>query len=169
MRVSFVGLILLVLLAPEAGSAQSPDLGVAPWMKSPHVQSVGVIAAHEVLSEGGRATPWLVFGGVVGGGVGLVGGMFTGALIDGAADEDCRDFCFGPGLILGTLAGEALGVALGVHLANRRSGSLPAGLLTSAGILALGLWLGNNQPMSLLVVPVSQLIGTISVERATGR
>ncbi|HEU0299715.1 MAG TPA: hypothetical protein VFR37_09680 [Longimicrobium sp.] len=119
--------------------------------------------------EGGRPAGWLVVGGAAGGGVGMIAGMLIGAVVDGPADDDCIDFCFGPGLILGTLAGEAAGVALGVHLANGRQGSLPMGVLASAGLLALGGLVALEAPELLLVIPLAQVVGAIQVERVTGR
>lgn len=170
-------LVLLALAAPRAAHAQStaqllagvpsdPPLVVLVHQASGASRPV-LVALDSVRVPRERATGWLVAGGVAGGGVGMFAGMIAGALIDGKADEDCIDFCFGPGLILGTLAGEALGGALGVHLANGRRGSLPLGMLTSAGILTLGLFTALEVPEILLVIPVAQLVGAIRIERAT--
>lgn len=167
-------------LVPRAGHAQFRDqLYITPVIPSsaaaadapsaPMVLLVIPASAIQAAGPNGASDPALLLGGVLGGGVGLVAGTFLGAVIDGEADPDCIDFCFGPGLVLGLLAGEALGMSAGVHIANGRRGSLPLGMLTSAGILAFGLVAGNSFPPSLVIVPLSQLAGSIWVERRTNR
>jgi hypothetical protein len=169
MRFLLVCLLLLcALLAPRPAHAQAPD--PLPSRLAPPAMPFASPADRAAAAQGeGRSPELLALGGIVGGGVGMFAGMLGGALLDGEPDEDCIDFCFGPGLILGTLAGEALGVAAGVHLANGRRGSLPVGALTSAGILAVGLVAGNDVPEMLVVVPVSQIVAAITVERRTAR
>lgn len=179
-------LVLALLLAvcaafaPHAGHAQfrdqlytSPVLPSSAAADAPAQPTLLLVipadAFGAVAGPEGASDPALILGGVVGGGVGLVAGMFVGAVLDGRADPDCIDFCFGPGLVIGLLAGEALGAAAGVHIANGRRGSLPLGMLTSAGILTFGLVAGNEYPPSLVIVPLSQLIGSIWVERRTAR
>ncbi len=178
-----LALLLAVCAAfiPGAGHAQFRDqLYTTPVIPSspaasanassqPTVLLVIPASAMEAAGPNGASDPALILGGVVGGSVGLVSGMFLGAVIDGEADPDCIDFCFGPGLVLGLLAGEALGMSAGVHIANGRRGSLPLGMLTSAGILTFGLVAGNSFPPSLIIVPLSQLAGSIWVERRTNR
>lgn len=169
MRFSLIGLFLLFAsLAPRSANAQAVD-PLPSRLVPPAMLAAAATAPAADAQPGGRSPEVLALGGVVGGGVGMFAGMFAGALLDGPADEDCIDFCFGPGLILGTLAGEALGIAAGVHLANGRRGSLPKSALTSAGILAVGLVAGNNVPEMLVVVPVSQIVASITVERRTAR
>ena len=177
-------LVLAALLGPRSAHAQFVPLraadpgtdarGMGTADAAPLALSVYVLPApgpaDDAPVDRGRSDPWLVAGGVVGGGVGLFGGLVVGALLDGPADPQCRDMCFGPGLILGALAGEALGVALGVHLVNGRHGSLPLGFLTTAGVLTAGILAGEvMSPMILLAIPVGQLAGAIKVERATSR
>src|SRR5687768_633997 len=168
-------LVALALLGSRPAHAQPGLPHAAPQTALPPMLRVdaGQPAAGQALllleQPGGRPAGWLVVGGVGGGGVGMIGGMIIGALMDGPADEDCIDFCFGPGLILGTLVGEVAGVALGVHLANRRRGSLPIGLLTSAGLVILGGLVALEAPEVFLFIPVAQIIGSIQVERITGR
>jgi hypothetical protein len=116
-----------------------------------------------------RGTAHVALGGVAGGFVGLVGGMVVGRLVDGAGDEDCIEFCFGPRTVLGGLGGEALGMALGAHLANGRRGRLAASLLASAGLLTAGLFVASEKPSLALVVPLGQLAGTVATERAGAR
>jgi hypothetical protein len=169
-------LVALALLGSRPAHAQPGLPHTVPQTALPPMLQVdaGQPAAGQALllleqPGEGRPAGWLVVGGVVGGGVGMIGGMLIGALIDGPADRDCVDFCFGPGLILGTLVGEVAGIALGVHLANRRTGSLPIGLLASAGLLTLGGLVALEAPEVFLFIPVAQIIGSIQVERITGR
>jgi hypothetical protein len=163
--------------APPAAAESLVDLRPGPRRTLPFEAASGPTAA--ALDTGSHArltadpgarhgTARLALAGVVGGGLGLVGGMFLGAAIDGGGDDDCIDMCFGPGLILGALGGEALGMALGVNLANGRKGSLPANLLASAAILTGGL-LATHESGLFVTVPIGQLGGTIAVERAVER
>jgi hypothetical protein len=174
-------LVLAALLGPRPTLAQSGEpLVISPPSVLPPILrvDVGAPASYDharLLMESadqqgsGRPTLLLVAGGAAGGALGLIGGMLLGTLVDGPPDEDCRDFCFGPGLILGTLVGEAAGIPLGVHLTNGRRGSLPIGVLTSAGILVLGGLVLLEVPELFLAIPVAQLIGAIRAERITGR
>lgn len=180
MRFSLAWLLVpFALLGPAFAGAQSAD----PLLEMPQTAlpaSLRVDAAQPerywflVPDDGaqpgsGRPAILLAAGGVAGGAVGMVGGMFLGGLMDGPPDDGCIDFCFGSGLLLGTLVGEVAGIALGVHLANGRRGSLPVGLLTSAGILVLGGLVSLEAPEVFLAIPVVQIIGAIQVERITGR
>jgi hypothetical protein len=165
MRPSLASLLVLfaLLLASPAHAQLADPAATGPRAWAPMMtQPVAVVQP-----ERGRPPELLALGGVLGGGAGLVAGVIAGLWLDGPAPEDCIDFCFGWGTIIGGLAGEALGVALGVHLANGGRGSLPLGALTSASILTVGLIGGNDIPEMLLIVPVSQLIATITVERRT--
>lgn len=171
-------LVLLALLAPRTARAQAeplaprmdPRLHVATVpLQTASGQQVRVYVLDAAAGPDGAPDLALALGGIVGGGVGMFAGMFAGALLDGDADEDCIDFCFGPGLILGFLGGEALGIAGGVHLANGRRGSLPLSMLTSVGILAASLVLANEVPIMLLLTPVTQIIISGAVERRTSR
>lgn len=112
-----------------------------------------------------HGTGRLVLGGVAGAGVGLMAGMYLGAALD-QRDDDCKDMCFGPGMLLGALGGEALGMALGVHLANGRQGNLGKNFLASAAILTAGVLATHESGGLIVAVPVGQLAGTIAVERS---
>jgi hypothetical protein len=154
-------------VALRPGPQRTPPFEVAPGLAAVALDAGS--HARLAASPGPRhGTSRLALGGVVGGGLGLLAGMSLGAAIDGASDEECIDMCFGPGLILGALGGEALGMALGVNLANGRKGSLPANLLASAAILTGGIFATHESGL-LIVVPVGQLGGTIAVERAVER
>ncbi|HEX6038328.1 hypothetical protein [Longimicrobium sp.] len=169
-------LVLCAALVPRAGHAQfrnqlytSPVVASAERADAPAEPTLLVVfapnAAEATVGEGG-STPALILGGVLGAGGGMVAGAILGSVIDGDGDPDCIDFCFGPGFVLGMLAGEALGMSAGVHLANGRRGAFPLNALTTAGILAAGLVLGSDGG-AILVVPFGQLYGAIRVERST--
>jgi hypothetical protein len=165
--------LLLALLAPRAAHAQFRDqlftIDRADSLAATPPGALPRLRPWDGAQGGDDAnTVRMILGGAGGGALGLVVGMAAGAVLDGPADEDCIDFCFGPGLVGGALLGEAVGMALGVHLADGRRGSLPMGLLTSAGILAVGLFAGQDSPTLILAIPVGQLIGTMTVERSTG-
>ena len=162
-------LLPLALLVPRSTHAQAVD--PLPSLLAPPVVSAAAapMVAADTLRRGGASSGALAVAGVLGGGVGMFAGMFAGAALDGPPHEDCIDFCFGPGVVYGFLLGEALGISTAVHLANGRRGSLPLGALTSAGILAVGLVAGNDKPEILLLLPVAQIVGAITVERRTAR
>jgi hypothetical protein len=168
-------IVLLALIAPPSAHGQPPDPRLAlPPLELRRIDIVPPSAAArplrvsvDGLQARGVSPGWLVAAGVVGGGLGMVAGAVGGAVIDGRPDDDCIDFCFGPGFVLGALAGEALGVAAAVHLANGRKGSFLLDLATSAGVLARGLAVGHEAPAAGLLVPVSQVFGTVVVERNT--
>ena len=168
MRVSPACLLVpfVMLFAPAVHAQLADPAAIAgPRAWPPMVTR----SAEAVQPERRRPPELLALGGVLGGGAGLVVGALAGAWLEGPADPDCIDFCIGWEPIVGALAGEALGLALGVHLTNGRRGSLPLGMLTSAGILTVGAIGGNNIPPMLLIVPVSQIIATVTVERRTER
>ncbi|HEU0012944.1 MAG TPA: hypothetical protein VFQ45_04635 [Longimicrobium sp.] len=116
-----------------------------------------------------HSTARLAFGGVVGGGLGLVGGWVAGVLLQGEPDPRCIDMCFGLGPVLGVLAGEALGIGLGVNLANGARGHTGLTVLASSAILAAGVVMLTETIDGgvILAIPVTQIIGAITVERRT--
>lgn len=176
MRVRLAGLLLLAALsASRTAHAQSmdprlavprPDRGrIEP--ATPSREPAAMIPADA--EARGAALEWLAIGGLVGGGLGLAGGLVAGWLVDGPPEEDCIVYCVSPGMAVGALAGEALGIAAGVHLANGRHGSLLLGTAASTGILTLGLLTGLESPGVVLLIPLSQIVGAIAVERSTQR
>ena len=168
MRLLPLVLAALALAAPASAQRRTPNpLHGAPLPFSATVREPDSGALPRTArAEGDRPALVLALGGAVGGGVGMFGGMAAGELRDGGP-RNCEDMCFGPGIILGTLAGEAIGVAVGTHLANGRRGRLIPGLLTSGGILAAGIAAGLVAPPVLLAIPPAQIIGSIGAERAT--
>lgn len=179
MRTPLSLLLVLASFTPRAAHAQPLDPRLAvpalEWRtgadaRLPAPPRLAARTPEMEIQPGGEVSPvWLLVAGVAGGGLGMMGGGMAGALVDGEPDDDCIDFCFGPGLVVGGLGGEAVGIATAVHLANGRRGSYPAGLLTSAAILALGIAVGHEAPEALLLVPAGQVMGAVVVERATGR
>jgi hypothetical protein len=102
---------------------------------------------------------------------GAAGGVLGGTL--GVMIADCSGTgCAGP-FILGAALGEAVALPLGVHLAGRR-GSYPAGVLTSVGVAAAGIFTMAFAEADVaaqgivVIVPIAQLIATIAVDRRTG-
>jgi hypothetical protein len=84
-----------------------------------------------------------------------------------ASDCDSR---LGTGLLAAT-AGVTAMIPLGVHLANRRHGSLLTDLLVSAGVAGLG-WGGAalaDDGRWLLLIPPAQIAAAVLAERATTR
>ena len=114
-------------------------------------------------------------GGVLLGLTGFFAGGLTGYFVSrgGCAGED---YCGLEGFLIGAAVGGTLGMGYGVHLGNGRRGSLPLVLLTGAGIWGVGIGAaalsGWDDPLTGIVaigVPIVQLLGTVAVERATGR
>ena len=111
-------------------------------------------------------------------GLGLLG-WGAGALAGRAIQANCvGDLCEVEGIIYGGAAGGGLGVAVGAHLGNRKRGNFVLDVLTSGAVWALGYALmrssvNNNDDVGLaitaIVLPPTQLVATVLVERATSR
>jgi hypothetical protein len=170
MRLPFAGLLLLAALStPRTAPGQSIDPRLAvPRLEPGRIEPAASLVPMDAAARG-AALEWLAAGGVVGGALGMAGGLLVGALVDGPPEADCIIYCFSPAMLVGTLAGEALGIAAGVHLANGRDGSLLLGTAASSGILFLGLVVGLEAPGIGLVIPVGQIVGAMAVERSTER
>jgi hypothetical protein len=112
-------------------------------------------------------------------GLGLLGwgiGAATGIAIEG--DSHYGDCCPIEGIIYGGAAGGGLGLAVGAHLGNRRRGSFLLDLLTSGAVWGAGYGVmrafsdnENSAGMTLtaIVLPPTQYVATVLVERASGR
>ena len=110
-------------------------------------------------------------------GLGLLGwgaGALAGHLIQGHCYED---FCGWEGIFYGGAAGGGLGLAVGAHLGNHRRGNFALDVLTSGAVWGLGYAMmrssvNNNDDVGLaitaIVLPPTQLVATVLVERATG-
>ena len=111
------------------------------------------------------AANWrLALGGVIGGAAGL--GMGLGVAAAGAE---------GPAAAVLLVVGETVLLPLGVHVANHSRGNYGLGLLTSAGVAALGLFLAYQfgddetakQVAYISASAVVQLVAVVYVERKT--
>ena len=181
MRLTFAILLAtFALTGPASAHAQLRDSSFTFTRIQPadlpglagSAREVRIRVSADQAREGRVSDVWLAAGGVVGAGAGLFMGMMAGTLLDGRPDPRCSDFCFGPGLVFGGLLGEAAGLALVVHVVNGGKGSYALDALTSAGILAATLYLGQDAfggPEILLVIPAAQIVGTIIMERRTSR
>jgi ABC-type thiamin/hydroxymethylpyrimidine transport system permease subunit len=127
------------------------------------------VDAEAIPVEGGASPVWLAAGGVAGTMVGLAGGLVVGSVLAGPSEPGCESFCSNGEIVGAGLAGESLGAALGVHLANGRRGSLPLGMLASAGILAAGVAGMQADRRVAYLIPFSQVLGAVYVERRTSR
>ena len=111
---------------------------------------------------------WLALAGAVGGAVGFFGGGAIGLGVGQiVARPGCIDYCgLGPA-IFGALAGEALGVAGGVHLANRSRGSFGLDVLASAVVPATlaAVLTDRVHDKFLIVIPAAQLAVVVVTER----
>ena len=157
---------------PQPGPVRAPSLADATL---PAAAIPGALPAPPVRIDARHSTARLAVGGAAGAAAGFMAGLYLGAIVErGNTDAMCIDVCDdsegpGAGAVLGALAGESLGMALGVHLANGRQGSLGKNSLASAAILTAGLITGEDSSSLLFALPVMQLIGTITVERAAAR
>jgi hypothetical protein len=119
-----------------------------------------------------------VLGGAATAAVGVVAFGFVGALIgaNSCADSGNPDSCRGiEGALWGAAVGYTVGIPAGVHLANRRAGSLGPSLLTSAAIagagVAIGFGIGTDQSIAAaaLSAPIIQMVSAVIIERKTAR
>lgn len=127
--------------------------------------------AEEPLDAG--TTARLAGAGILGGTIGLVSGLYLGAVMSGA-DDAGEDLDWLSGAVAGAAVGEGLLLPLGVHLANGGEGSWTEAAVASLGIAALGLlaleavhYDPPGAPVILVAVPLSQLAASIAIERAT--
>jgi len=111
-------------------------------------------------------------------GSGLLG-WGVGAVAGHAIQGDCFDeYCGLEGIFYGGAAGGGMGLAVGAHLGNRRRGSFPLDVLTSGAVWGVGYALmssfandgdGAGVVLTAIMLPPTQLVATVLVERATGR
>jgi hypothetical protein len=133
----------------------------------------------------------LVAGGIGGGAAGVLAGGLAAVAARSLVPCDDQDGCireYGDWAVTGAFIGESLLLPLGTHLANGRQGQLAPALLASAGIGAAGVaaywsiqkygtddW-GNTRgnpdaltTLTLVAMPVLQLVSSVLIERATAR
>ncbi len=162
-----------LLVALSAGPVASQQLP-APF-PSVRIHYLGIAAgrAQAVAPEPRFSSPLLAAAGL-----GLLG-WGVGALAGYAIERDCSgEFCGLEGIFYGGAAGGGLGLAVGAHLGNRRRGSIALDLLTSGAVWGVGYGLmhsfadsGDDAGVLLtaIVLPPTQLLATVVVERASGR
>lgn len=150
-------LLLVTLIAWRGLPAQSPEPQGTP---------------KPFPSEPGIDGP--VFGGIALGGLGFVVGGFAGYGVANCPNHG--DFCGLGEMFLGAAVGGTLGMATGVHLGNRRRGSLGTDFVVGSAVWGGGIALaatakfeGNAVWAIFLAIPVAQLIATTNVERSVGR
>jgi hypothetical protein len=125
-----------------------------------------------------RPVPVLVVGGTATAAASMLVFGLAGALIGGnsCADSGNPDSCRGmEGGLWGAAVGYTVGIPAGVHLTNRRAGSLRPSLLTSAAIagvgVAAGFGIGTDQSIAVaaLSAPILQMVSSVIIERRTAR
>ena len=166
-------------LAQAAPGPTAPDqvavVHTAPLQTAP-LQTALLQTA--LLPPAQRPVPVLVLGGAATAAVGMVAFGLVGGLIgaNSCADTGNPDSCRGiEGGLWGAAVGYTVGIPVGVHLANRRAGSLGPGLLTSAAIagagVAIGFGIGTDQSIAVaaLSAPIVQMVSSVIIERRTAR
>lgn len=135
------------------------DPGQAPW--TPPARLTSTAPRPSDSNTGG-----MVLGGLLLGAGGLFAGALVGDRFQSFPCEDCIE-----GAFYGALAGESLAIPLGVHLANRRQGSVGAALAASFAIGALGVGAATvtGDWTLMLAVPIAQIASSIAIERRTAR
>jgi hypothetical protein len=168
MRALVLSGLLVTLAAGRTVSQRLPT----PFLsaRTHHLPGAG-IPAH-VESQPSIGSPLLAAAGL-----GLLG-WGVGALAGHVIQGDCfDDYCDVEGAFYGGDAGGGLGLAVGAHLGNRRRGSFPLDLLTSGAVWGVGYALMSSFAddgdaagvlLTAIVLPPTQLLATVLVERATG-
>ncbi|MGH7637611.1 MAG: hypothetical protein ACREOK_08155 [Gemmatimonadaceae bacterium] len=100
--------------------------------------------------------------------VGIVGGAYVGASLEQCGPDEW--FCGLAGGIIGGAVGSTIMIPVGVHLASRRHSSFAAKLGVSAAVMGVTALLAYpTSGVSILVMPLGQLIATVSVENNASR
>ena len=166
--VALSGLTLLLL----TGAAWSQRL--PPTFPVVHDDIARVVSASvQGPAEPGFHSPLLAAAGL--GVLGWGAGALAGHLVQG----DCfEDFCDFEGIFYGGAAGGGLGLALGAHLGNRRRGNFLLDVVASGAVWGVGYGLirsfadrddGTGVALTAILLPPTQLLTTVLVERASGR
>ena len=161
--------LLVALVAGRAVSQRLPT----PFPSPRNHDSPGAAIPTQVAPEPDIHSPLLAAAGL-----GLLG-WGVGALTARVVQGDCfEEFCEFEGIFYGGAAGGGLGLAVGAHLGNRRRGNFPLDVLTSGAVWGVGYALmrsfadngdGGGVLLTAIVLPPTQLVATVLVERATGR
>lgn len=165
------GLLLTLGAGPTVG--QRPPTPLATTRAARGYELRGAARHTRTASEPGFGSPFLAAAGlgVLGWGVGAL----AGHVIQG----DCfGEYCEVEGIFYGGAAGGGLGLAVGAHLGNQRRGSFALDLLTSGVVWGAGYALmssfandgdGAGVLLTAIILPPTQLVATVLVERASGR
>ncbi len=176
----------VLILLPTGAQAQR----ISTWAGNPDPvrQTLGGVINHSSLPEsstgstpairlqgmatGPRNGVTLAFGGLVGGALGFFAGGFSGVAVcgcsSGGGEYDALEAFF-----LGAAVGTAVTIPLGVHLSNHLEGSYLTALAVSIGISAVALAAAfalddeTAFPALVLMIPVSQIISSVLIERRT--
>lgn len=173
---------LLLMLLPAGAQAQRIStwgatanssrshvaMSIRPTTVNPAVDRLVAPMAQNATS-GPRSGATLAFGGLVGGVLGfMAGGLLSVAVCDCNTGEgyDALEAFF-----WGAAASTAITIPLGVHAANRFDGSYGTALAASVGISAIGLAVAfaTDEPAFILLIPVSQIVSSVLIERRTTR
>ena len=132
---------------------------IASYSRTDPARLTGTRVPDEVADAGK-----MMFGGILLGAGGLIGGALIGQRFEGSP---CEDRILGA--FFGALAGESLAIPLGVHLGNRSEGDAGPALAASLGIAAAGLGAAvlSREGGVLLAIPVLQIAASIAIERHT--
>lgn len=165
-------LLALAAAAPARAQRAAPPLSVLRAEAPLATPAPFVPALQESRTPVDPVT--LVFGGITGGALGLLGGGAAGYFLETAVFQcQSAEFCGFGGLLLGAAIGEVVLLPYGVHQANRSRGRYAPALATSVIIGVLGLAVasqsGEAAPTVLFSIPAAQLLAAIAVERDTER
>lgn len=125
----------------------------------------------QAMATGPRSGVTLAFGGLVGGALGFFAGGFSGVAVCGCTSGEVNDAL--EAFFLGAAVGTAVTIPLGVHLSNHLEGSYLTALAVSIGISAVALAAAfalddeTASPALVLMIPVSQIISSVLIERRT--
>ncbi|PYP22331.1 MAG: hypothetical protein DMD55_19535 [Gemmatimonadetes bacterium] len=170
MRALVLSGLLVTLVAGRMVSQRLPP----PLFPSARTHDLpGAAIRARVASEPNIGSPLLAAAGL-----GLLG-WGVGAVAGHAIQGDCfEEYCGLEGIFYGGAAGGGMGLAVGAHLGNRRRGSFPLDVLTSGAVWGVGYALmssfandgdGAGVVLTAIMLPPTQLVATVLVERATGR
>jgi len=158
-----------LLLLPAASQAQRITTWTAPANStlSAVSPSTSLIGANPVP----RSAVTLGFGGLVGGALGFFAGGLAGVAVCGC-DSGGEGYDELEAFFWGAAVGTAIPIPLGVHRANRSAGNYWTALAVSGGISVIGLaaaYAVNDDASGaiVLLIPVSQIISSVLIERGT--
>lgn len=163
--------LLLVLLAIPGAPASAQRIPPTPFARAGLDVGSEMGGYRGTPSAAGARVPAealdagkMIFGGILLGAGGLIGGALIGQHLERSPCEDCI-----LGAFVGALAGESLAIPLGVHLANRGRGDVGPALAASIGIAAAGLGAAvlSREGGVLLAIPVLHIAASIAIERHT--